>query len=193
MKKILNFIKKHWFLFLLILTSAFYFVNLSIKGPPETNPNVSQAPIVKVATFGTLTPGSSTANDVAKVLGSPIDTKTTDGTTTNQYKSTNQYRFHVVTFANGVAILIKKVVNSGDNITSDPIRSTYGVAPNLLYNKLNNNPFNLFVYPAAGIAYLGHEDGTMLEIWYFQPTTIDDFIKNWGSGFSKTPPNNDAF
>jgi len=189
MRKILSAIKKYWFITLVLIGIVFYIVNLFIKSPSS---NISPTPIAKIASYGSLTPGVSSQNQVNASLGKPVDTKTINNQIVSDYKSTSQNRFHQVTFTNGVATLIKEVVTSTDSIKSDLVTSTYGVAPYLLYNENTNNAFNLYVYPASGVAYLGHTDGTVLEIWYFQPTTIDDFIKNWGSGFSKTQPTGDS-
>jgi len=58
----------------------------------------------------------------------------------------------------------------------------------VLYSQAPNASFDLFVYPANGIAYLGHSDGTILEIWYFPPVeNIDMFIENYGQGYGKEP------
>ena len=84
--------------------------------------------------------------------------------------------------------LIKEIVNSNDNIDASFVTNSYGIAPNMLYEDLSNSVFNLYVYPQNGIAYLGAADGTLKEIWYFQQTKLDDFIKNWGTGFSIDPP-----
>jgi outer membrane protein assembly factor BamE (lipoprotein component of BamABCDE complex) len=185
MKKIPAAIKKYWFIPLVSIAAIVYLASILIKSPP---PTISPTPVTKTATFDSLTPGISTQDQVNTDLGKPVNTKTTDGQTVFDYKSTSQNRFHQVTFTNGVATLIKEVVTSTDNIKSDFVTNNYGVAPYMFYNNNANNAFNLYIYPSNGIAYLGHTDGTILEIWYFQPTTIDDFTKNWGTGFSKTQP-----
>jgi hypothetical protein len=186
MKKIWSFTKKYWFLPLISLAAIAYLANLLIKSPPSTTGTNSGSQ--KVATYGSIAPGVSTQDQVTTALGKSTGTETINGQTAFQYKSTNQNRFHQVIYNNGTVSLIKEVVNSNDNIKSDYVTNQYGMAPYMLYNDQSNNYFNLYVYPSNGIAYLGHADGTVLEIWYFQPTTLDDFIKNWGTGFSETTP-----
>lgn len=191
MKKIFIFIKKYWLIGLVVVAVILYVVNLFIKGNTNFNPSPSATP--GAATYKSLIPGVSTSNQVSTVLGIPIDTKTTSNQTVSEYSSTNKNRFHEVTFTNGVTALIKEVVNSNDNVESTYITDIYGVAPYILYNKIDNNPFNLYIYPQYGISYLGGGDDTVLEIWYFQPTTIDDFTKNWGTGFSETQSINNTY
>ena len=180
------FIRKYWILLLVVIAFILYVANLFIKSPTQTNKTHTNTP--PSATFKSLVPGISTPDQVAEQLGKPVSTKTVNGETISQYKSTNQYRFNEVIYTNGSAQLIKEIVNSNDNINADYVTNVYGVAPYMFYNTLSNNHFNLYVYPQNGIAYLGHTDGTLLEIWYFQPTTIDDFVKTWADGYSLTPP-----
>src|SRR5258706_2880693 len=186
MKKLTGFIKKYWILIMLVLAGILYVINFFLKGPisPVTP---TPTPINKIAAFGSLIPGVSNENDVLNVLGRPIDTKTENGLVTSQYKSTNQYRFNKVIFTNGTTKLIKEIVNSNDNKDASSITSIYGAPQYTLYEKLSNSVFNLYVYPQNRIAYLGATDGTLKEIWYFEPTTIDNFIKDWGQDFETTP------
>lgn len=186
MRNIFTFIKKYWILIMIFLAGILFVLNAILKGPSQPTPSPSPASS-NIATFGSLKPGTSTTNDVTGVLGRPIDTKNENGQTISEYKSTNQYRFNQVTFTNGTATLIKEIVNSNDNKNVSSITSIYGTAQNILYEKLPSSVFNLYVYPQNGIAYLGAVDGTLKEIWYFQPTTIDNFITDWGQDFSKTP------
>lgn len=164
-----------------------YIVSLFVKGPPGTEANPTPTPNTKVATYKNLTPGISTEKDVTSVWGRPVTTETINGQTLSDYKSTNQYRFHQVVYVNGTAKLLKEIVNSNDNINADYVTGTYGSIKHKLYEKYPHSSFNLYVYPANGIAYLGHVDGTVKEIWYFEPTTFDNFISLWAQDFSTTP------
>jgi hypothetical protein len=161
-----------------------YIINSLLKSPITVNP--SPTPVSKIATFGTIVPGTSTESDVSNVWGRPISTNEEGSQKISEYKSSNQYRFNQATFTNGTATLIKEIVNSNDNKDVGSITSVYGVAQNVLYEKLPSSVFNLYVYPQNGIAYLGAKDGTLKEIWYFQPTTIESFMTDWGQNFSKT-------
>lgn len=167
-----------------VLAVVLYIINSLLKPPATINP--SPTPVNKVATFGTIIPGASTEKDVSSVWGRPISTNEEGSQKTSEYKSTNQYRFNQAIFTNGTANLIKEIINSNDNKDASSITSVYGTAQDILYEKLPSSVFSLYVYPQNGIAYLGASDGTLKEIWYFQPTTIDRFIADWGQNFSKT-------
>lgn len=163
-----------------------YIVSLFVKGPAK-DANPTPTPVAKVATYKNLIPGTSTENDVTSVWGRPVTTETLDGQKVSDYRSTNQYRFHQVIYYNGKAKLIKEIVNSNDNINADYITGTYGTTADKLYEKYPHSSFNLYVYPSNGIAYLGHVDGTIKEIWYFEPTTFENFIVDWGQDYSTAP------
>lgn len=185
-----KFIKKYWILFLLSFAAILYITNfvLNFKKSPTTPPNPTPT-TTNTATYKTLSPGSSSQEDVNKVLGSPVKEEKNNGTILAEYKSSNQYRYHTVEFENNTVSIIKEVINTPDNKNSESIISVYGVAPYILYDQYPGSTFNLYVYPQNGIAYLGHKNGTtLLEIWYFKPTSIDNFISKWGQGYGKEKP-----
>ncbi len=184
MTKIISFFKKFWILILVILAAILYLLNIIIKGNAPTTPQTP--PSATVTPFKSLIPGVSTEDQVATALGRPVSSKTIDNQKISDYRSTNQYRFHEVVFTNGKAILIKEIVNSTDNKEADSIKTILGEPDYTLYSKLENDPFNLYVYPEKGLAYIGHPDGTLLEIWYFESTTIENFIADWGQDYSAT-------
>jgi hypothetical protein len=189
MNKILSFIKKFWFVPLILLIAVIYVTNLLIQAP-KNKPTPTLA--AKATTFGVITPGVSTIDQVNNSLGKPINTKTENNSVISDYKSKSVNRFHQVTLTNGTVSLIKEIVTLDENIKSDYMTKQYGDSIYILYPKSNYQYFDLHVYPSNGIAYLGHTDGTVSEIWYFQPTTIDDFLKTWGNDYSTTLPSNSA-
>lgn len=151
-------------------------------------PVATPTPVSKIASYKNITPGVSSKTDLDRVLGSPLRTITTGGSTELEYKSTNVNRPHIAIEENGVIVLIREIVNSIDKKFVDDVTSAYGAPQYILYNQDPNNAFRLYVYPANGIAYIAHPDGTLLEIWYFAPTTIDSFIQKWGQGYSQASP-----
>lgn len=187
MRKILNFVRDYWLLILFILIIILFIANKILGVTTPTSPTPIPAS-TGVANFKTILPGSTTQDSVNEILGFPVKTEEKDGVTISEYSSTNQYRNHVVTFENGVAVLIKEMVISKEEKTADSVINQFGKAPYILYDQDPTAVFNLYVYPGNGIAYLGGETGTLLEVWYFKPTTIDSFISKFGEGFAKDKP-----
>lgn len=190
MNKIIEFIKNKKITILTIISLSFLiFIVIKINNNKQ-NPIVQEIPIStpvnKIADFNEIIPGKTSLERINELLGKPLNSTISGELNVSSYKSTNQYRNHKVYSKEGLAELVVEEVINGSK-TSNDIRKIYGIAPEMLYEKTLTSVFNLYVYPSNGIAYLGHEDGGILEIWYFVPTTIEDFITRWGSDYSKEP------
>lgn len=182
MRKILLFIKSYWILILIVFTLFIYLANLFIK-----KPSVPVTPTAnKIAKFGEILPGKTSVEKVDEILGKPIGSETQNGNTILDYKTTNKYINDQVVANNDLVKIVKKAVIFGDKTNAETITKDFGIAPYTLYKQSSNSVFNLYVYPQNGIAYLGHLDGTVMEIWYFEPTTIEDFISKWAPNYSQS-------
>lgn len=173
-------------MWILIIVIAAIVGDALLTKTQKVSPSPTPAP--QRATFRDITPGISNEADLSKMLGTPLKSTTNNGITTDEYKSTSPVRNSIGIIENGKVSLIRQIVGSSENITADSITNIYGKAPEILYNKAPNSVFRLYVYPSNGIAYLGHSDGTLLEIWYFVPTTIEDFISKWGQNYQTNQP-----
>ena len=184
MRKIFKFITKYWLIIFLILTILLFIINklLTINQPTPITPVPEST---SVANYQSILPGSTTFDNVNELLGFPLEINGGGEKTIAEYRSSNQYRNHTIVFENSVAVFIKEEVISSNEKTVNSIIKVYGIAPYTLYDQRPSSVFNLYVYPNNGIAYLGGDDGTILEVWYFKPTTIDDFVNRWGSDFAK--------
>jgi len=190
MDKIIEFTKSKKIIILTLVSLSFLiFVVIKInfnKQNPTTIEAPISSPVDKIATFDEIIPGKTSIERINELLGKPLDSIASGGLNISNYKSTNQYRNHKVYSKDGLAeLIIEEII--GESKTANDVRKIYGIAPEMLYEKTLSSVFNLYVYPSNGIAYLGHEDGTILEVWYFVPTTIEDFIIKWGSDYSKEP------
>ena len=187
MKKIVDFFKKSWLLILIVLMIFLFIADKIIKTKTPV-PQVSPTPIsTGVADYKSIVPGKSTLDEINNLLGFPIKQNKENGKITAEYGSSSKYRNNVVIVQNGIATLIKEVVTATDNKKAKSITGVYGTAPYRLYDQRPSATFDLYTYPSNGIAFIGHEDGTLLEIWYFQPTTIEVFSSSWGQGYSTRP------
>lgn len=171
---------------MIVLAAILYIVNLFLKGSSLT-PIPTPTSITQRASYKDIVPGLSSEADLKKSLGTPLKTTTSELGIIDEYKSTSELRHHIATIKNEKVVFFKEIVSAKDETTSTNVTNIYGVAPNILYSKSPNSTFNLYVYPSNGIAYLGHSDGTLLEIWYFEPTTIDNFINLWGKDYLTSP------
>jgi len=103
------------------------------------------------------------------------------------YGSPNLYQAYLAFPPVDTVVFIREIITAKDKKTTEDITSQYGNAPYTLYGPASVNGFNLYVYLDKGIAYIGHvKEPILLEIWYFQPTTIEDFQVKWAKGYSTT-------
>lgn len=136
------------------------------------------------ASYLKLLPGKSSKQDAIATLGTPLNDPSS---TTLEFKSSNPNLPDEVTTDGQTVLFIKEIVTKEDQKTAEDIKKNFGEAPYVLYGSDSANGFNLYVYPEKGIAYIGHaKDPIVLEIWYFTPTTIGNFQKNWATNYSAT-------
>lgn len=191
----MNKSKNKKYIYLLVVLSLISIIFLIFKtnnSQITKEPTQSTAPVTKeIASFGDITPGKTSLEKINELLGTPISTEEQDGKTASLYKTSNEFRNHRVISENGVSqLVIEEVINSEKNASD--IQIVYGTNPSILYEKSPSSVFNLYVYPENGIAYLGHEDGTVIEIWYFEPTNMDNFKREWGKDFLISPNTDDS-
>ena len=184
MRNTISFLKRYWLLILVVLAGVLFIIN-KMLGTETALPAMSPSPFSnKVADYNSIQPGKSNVDEINNLLGFPVEQSAADGKITAEYSSSNEFRNNIITIQNGVATLIREVVNTSDNKRAQDIINEFGQAPYRLYKQKANEYFDLYVYPANGIAYLGHEDGTLLEIWYFESTTIENFVTKWATDYS---------
>jgi hypothetical protein len=188
MRKVLFFLKHNWVIIMVVLAIVLTVANKLIKGPmPNPTASPSSTPS-GIADYLSIIPGKSNLDDAHKSLGSSLKQTEIDGLTIVDFASSSKYRNNQVFVQNEVVVLIKEIVTSADKKYSQDITSHFGTAPYKLYEQAPQSAFDLYVFPDNGIAYLGGKDGkTVLEIWYFEPTTIENFLSRWGKGFASTP------
>lgn len=163
----------------LIIISIILYNQLTKKGPST---NIISLP--GQAKYQDIAPGTSSKSDVINKLGEPVS----ESDNTLKYKSSAKVKTNDVVLEGDTVKLIKEVVTLDDNKNISDLKSQYGEPEYMLYGPRQEAGFYLYAYPDKGIAYIGSQDQTtLLEIWYFAPTTIDDFKKNIAPNYSDTP------
>lgn len=141
------------------------------------------------AEYENIIPGKDSEDELKQAFGNELSSENIGTQKINEYKSTSPTRNHQAIIEDGKVSLIKEIVSMSDSLTAKDFKDEYGESPVMLYDKTDpNSSFFLFVYPGRGLAYLGHNDGTLLEVWYFPPTVISDFINNWATSYSLEKP-----
>ena len=186
MIKIISFIKSKWLL--LLIMSVFFLLFIYATGSDKNNIEKDKVADIKVANLEGIRPGLLFEEDkINQTFGTQLSATSSGGVEVKDYPSSNIYRNNQIEVSNNKIEFIREVVNQEDNKTDSDIKSVYGNPTNILYPKTSDSSFNLYVYIDNGIAYLGHIDGTILEVWYFEPTDIETFISNYAQSYQETP------
>ena len=188
MRQIFTF--KRVVFFGILLVAILYTVDkLLNQQSTQITTNLSPTP-TKELTYKTLIPGKSNAGEVKEKLGDPLKTTQKEDIEVLEYKGTNSNWNGEVYIKNQQVDLIKQIASVKDQINVKDITTSYGEPKNILYGPYTDIGFFLYVYPENGSAYLGNkEKGVILEVWYFSPTTIDDFRKKYAQEYSESKKN----
>jgi len=133
--------------------------------------------------YKSITPGATSKESVMSIIGDPLDQNQNNNQTTYTFTSPVEARPHEAVFEGSELLLFKETVNL--NKTAKDIKDKFGDAPNMLYRSTVAGGFALYIYPDRGVAYLGDTSGKNIitEIWYFKPTTFENFKTKWAPDF----------
>lgn len=172
---------------LLFMSSVAFIVFNVYNSQRNRVPSVNNGVEVKPFRFQEIQPGETTKEDVVKKLGEPV--KSTGGTNleTLLYNSTSKTRDDNIVVENGIVVLIKEVVSYKDPKRVSDITNLYGLSTYSFFGPDSAGGNKLYVYPDKGIAYIGKPKLDALEeIWYFAPTSIENFKQKWAPNYSET-------
>lgn len=182
-KKIFNKKFIYFFLISLSLMSTIFVITKIYKNSLVSHKTPTSPPSNNQAAYQKIVPGVSSKNDVISLLGEPL----TEEENTIEYKSSSPNFNHQITLDQEKVSFIKEIITLKEKKSSKDITNVYGVPKKMLFGPDAAAGFYLFVYPENGIAYVGHpESGLLLEIWYFPPTNMEDFISKYTQGYSET-------
>ena len=191
MKRILSFFWKNKIL-IIFLSFVLVLIFLSeIKKPQEKTITPSPTPLpLQGVLYKDLTPGLDTKKEIDKKLGKPINEASLEEKEILDYKSTSPTTNHQVIYEGQIAVFIREIVSSYDDKTMNDLEKDYGKAPYTLYRGSEAiSGFFLYAYPEKGLAFIANPNGgVLLEIWYFIPTTLEEFKSEWAPEYSENPP-----
>lgn len=171
----------------ILLFGAIFLLGAGRKKTPTPVPTTTSG-----VSWQGLVAGKSTKDQVNGVLGNPLSETSSGNQTTNTYSSLSETRPNSAVFDNNsnTALFLRQIVSAKDTKTTKDIVDVYGETNTKLYGLDWINGIYLFVYLDKGIAYLANPDSnTLFEVWYFPPTTLDNFLKTWATDYSTQPKN----
>lgn len=155
--------------------------------PPLPKAVPSPAPLVYHEWKGVI-PGKSLVVDLKKFLGEPMEVATQDGKSILSFLPEEGGPPHQVATENNVVGLIREQYYGADKL--EDLKKKYGPPDGELFGPYQDMGFKVFVFPVAGVAAVSStQDGTTIEVWYFEPTTLPGFLEKWGkiAGVGPTP------
>lgn len=183
---IFSFIKSSW-LFIVLAVIAFLLIGLSLFFP-EQKSQPSPTPKTQAQSWNKITPGKTSFDEVKEKLGEPIETRQRQSQTILFYPSESESLNHEVVISQNTVGFIKEQV-IGDTRKLSYYVNQFGEPKAKLYGPYAASGYLLNIFPENGIAILAHADhGLVFENWYFEPTTLEDFLQKWGQGLSENPP-----
>lgn len=183
----ITFIKNHKKILFLIFAVIFFslFMVFVFRGSVSLGPQ----PTPQTDPWSTFEPGVTTKEQVISKLGNPLSETTQNGQVVSDFKSISPTRNNEVTFSGNTSSFFKHIIAYGETLLIKDLTSKYGLTNIVLYGPDATAGFYLYVYPDKGIAYLGNPNsGDLLEVWYFAPTTLENFQNQWAKNYSKTFP-----
>jgi len=176
----LSFLKKYFiFILLAFVAATLLLIRVLSKKPTSLIPMPSNAP-----SWQGIIPGKTTTDELRSQLGQPQEVSDK----TYLYSSTNQFLPNEVVLKNNKVGLIKEKIIGKEKVFSD-FTSKFGESDAVLYGPDSAAGFYLHLFLKNGLAVLANsEGGTVLEVWYFSPTGLSEFIAEWGAGYSQSRP-----
>ena len=119
--------------------------------------------------------GATSRQELEAKLGQPQKVEQYDNRLVYQYPSQNQFLPHTVEITQDTVTIIKEQVIGNEKGVLSDYQAKYGPAETKLFGSHGTIAPGHF-WGAAGLLIFANQfDGTIVEIWYFQPTTLEIF------------------
>jgi len=181
--QVARLVKSEWILLLLgvISLSIFALTVFSFtKAKPQETPQgiVWQKKIVA---------GKSTTEDIKATLGTPTKTQEEQGGISYFYPTANQYRLNEIEFRDNTVSIIKEQVIGNEKEALNDYLQKYGQPEAKLFGQHGTFALGHFWGQKGLLVFASASDGTIVEIWYFVPTSLGNFLAN-NPGLKKEEP-----
>lgn len=147
-------------------------VVISLISRDKTSPQSTAG----VAWQDTVVPGSTTKEELEAKLGPPKEVTEENGQLTYAYESGSEFLPHTVSFDDNKVTLVKEKIIAGEQNTLDLFRQKYGPEDTQLYEDQPTSLAGYFWGELGLLIFANKIDGTIFEIWYFPPTSYQQFL-----------------
>lgn len=156
-------------------TIAFFGKNKATVTPPGTG-------------WNNIIAGTTTKKELENKLGPPINVAQKDSNIIYNYPSTNQFRPHEIDLTpNTVSLIKEQVIGPEKGKLADYILK-YGQPEAVLIGEHGYAATGHFWGKDGLLVFANDYDGTIVEIWYFEPSQLASFLAKYPE-LSTEPPN----
>jgi len=127
-----------------------------------------------------IVPGVSGKDDLLEKIGDPKE-ELEDG---YAFNSNSPTRPHEAKLEDDTLTFFKEIITSQGERTIFSMKSAYGNPDYILYGERAGSGDYLYIHPSDGVAYIGNAaTNSIIEVWYFEATSIDNFKSRWASNY----------
>lgn len=172
--QVARLIKSEWFLLLAGVLSLAIFTlaifSFSKVEPQEIPQGISwQKNIIA---------GESTKEEVESTLGPPVKTQEKHGELSYFYPTANQYRLNEIEFRKNIVSIVKEQVIGNEKGVLNDYLQKYGQPEVKLFGQHGTFAPGHFWGQRGLLVFASQNNGAIVELWYFTPTTLANFLKN---------------
>lgn len=180
-----NIVKSNWFLAGALLISLTIFALFIIS----LNQNKTLKEPSGTAWQEDIFAGTTTKNELELKLGPPTKIEEREASTSYFYTSTDQFRPHEIKITNDIVNLIKEQVPDQDKGNLSDYIQKYGQPEVILFGPHGTFSPGHFWGQKGLLVFANKFDGTIVEIWYFKPTTLENFLSQHPDLSQQEPEN----
>ena len=171
-----NFLKRYWFLGVLFLVALMLFL-LKIFFD-----NLSQQGRTPLSSWRGVVPGKDKAEGLVNKLGAPRRQTFEDGKLALEYVRGEELE-SLVYIQNNTVDLVRDYSSRDKKLAV--FKNEFGRPEGEFYGPHAAAGFKVFVFASDGTAAIAKPDtGTVIEVWYFEPTSLQNFLSRWGTNFT---------
>lgn len=170
-----NFNKNRWLIFAVLLLFAIAtLITIMLFMKYSNRQTVNRG----IPWQNNIYPGFTTKQELEKTLGNPLKTESSGDNAVYFYKTSNEYRQNEIEIESDVVKQINEQVLSNDKRTLNDFWDTLGPEETKLYGAVSSFTPGYFWGKNGVMVFAGQFDHAIIEIWYFKPTTLEEFLKS---------------
>jgi hypothetical protein len=132
-------------------------------------------------------PGKTSERELLQKLGNPLSQQVEEHKKIFSFSSENQYRPNEVITLDSKVVFIKQPVVYPQEGEFEKYLQQFGQPDKVLFGPHSDAFFDAYIFLKQGLVLMANKnDGTIIEKWYFKPTSLENFLQAWGQELSET-------